>query len=102
MQLGIIAGSGELPILISKQNKDAFVLCIDNHALTNSFKNKSKSVSLLEPDLWIEILNKEAVTHLIMAGKIHRPKTLKKDLSKNAQLLLNEIVSVGDNELLIL
>ena len=98
MQLGIIAGSGELPILISKQNKDAFVLCIDNHALTNSFKNKSKSVSLLDPDLWIEILNKEAVTHLIMAGKIHRPKTLKKDLSKNAQLLLNEIVSVGDNE----
>ena len=44
MQLGIIAGSGELPILISKQNKDAFVLCIDNNALTSSFKNKSKSV----------------------------------------------------------
>ena len=97
MQLGIIAGSGELPILVSKQNKNAFVLCIDNHALPKSFKNKSESVCLLDPDLWIEILNKEAVTHIIIAGKIHRPKILKQDLSKSAQLLLNEIVSVGDN-----
>ena len=97
MQLGIIAGSGKLPILISQQNKDAFVLCIDNHTLPNSFKNKSKSVSLLEPDLWIEILNKEAVTHIVMAGKVNRPKILKQNLSENAKLLLNEIISVGDN-----
>ena len=97
MQIGIIAGSGELPILISKENKDAFVLCIDNLALPNSFKNKSKSVSLLDPDLWIDILNKEAVTHIVMAGKVHRPKILNQDLSANAKLLLNEIASVGDN-----
>ena len=97
MQIGIIAGSGELPILISKLNKDAFVLCIDNLASPNLFNNKSESVSLLDPDLWIEILNKEAVTHIVMAGKIHRPKILKQGLSVNAKLLLNEIVSVGDN-----
>jgi hypothetical protein len=97
MQLGIIAGSGQLPILIAKQNKNAFVLCIDNHALPNTFKNKSKSAPLLEPDLWIEILNKEGVTHIVLAGKVHRPKNFKQDLSKNAHLLLKEIISVGDN-----
>ncbi len=97
MKIGIVAGFGELPICISKQNKDAFVLCIDNHASIDSFENESETVCLLDPDLWIEILNREAVTHIIMAGKINRPKVLKQNLSKNAQLLLNQILLIGDN-----
>jgi len=44
MQLCIIAGSGNLPIQLAKENKDAFVLCINEHSHSRSFKNKSANV----------------------------------------------------------
>ena len=48
MKIAIIAGSGDFPIQIAKQNKDAFVLCIQGYSYQNLFENKSDSVSLLE------------------------------------------------------
>ena len=56
MQLCIIAGSGNLPLQLAKENKDAFVLCINEHSYSKSFENKSASVSLLNPDSWIDVL----------------------------------------------
>ena len=41
MKIAIIAGSGDFPIQIAKENPDAFVLCIEDHSSTNKFKNNS-------------------------------------------------------------
>ena len=72
MRIALIAGSGDLPIQIAKQNQDAFVLCIDKHSCPSSFSNKSATVSLLEPKSWISILKYNNISHLVMAGKIDR------------------------------
>ena len=97
MQLCIIAGSGNLPIQLAKENKDAFVLCINEHSHSKLFKNKSASVSLLNPDGWIEVLKLNNITHIIMVGKINRPKVFNQNLSKNGETLINKINSLGDN-----
>jgi len=97
MQLCIIAGGGNLPIQLAKENKDAFVLCINEHSHSRSFKNKSANVSLLNSDSWIEVLKFNNITHIIMVGKINRPKVITQKLSKNDETLINKINSLGDN-----
>ena len=97
MKIGIIAGSGNFPLLIAKQNKNAFVLCIENHSNSHNFKNKSMNVSLLNPDMWIEILKNENVTHIVFAGKINRPTIINEELNENAKAILGEISILGDN-----
>ena len=97
MQLCIIAGSGNLPLQLAKENKDAFVLCINEHSYSKSFENKSASVSLLNPDSWIDVLKSNNITHIIMVGKINRPKVVNKNLSKNGETLINKINFLGDN-----
>ena len=44
MKIAIIAGSGNLPVQIATQNKEAFVLCIKDYSCPNSFQNASKIV----------------------------------------------------------
>ena len=73
MQLCIIAGSGNLPIQLAKENKDAFVLCINEHSHSRSFKNKSANVSLLNTDSWIEVLKFNNITHIITLGRFIFP-----------------------------
>jgi len=97
MKIGIIAGSGHFPLFIAKQNKNAFVLCIENHSNSQNFKNKSKNVSLLNPDMWIEILKSENITHIVLAGKINRPKITNEELNENAKALISKISILGDN-----
>ena len=41
MKIAIIAGSGDFPIQIAKENPDAFVLCIEDHSSSSKFKNNS-------------------------------------------------------------
>ena len=86
MQLCIIAGSGNLPLQLAKENKDAFVLCINEHSHSRSFKNKSANVSLLNSDSWIEVLKFNNITHIIMVGKINRPKVTTQKLSKKKKV----------------
>ena len=100
MKLCIIAGSGGLPIHLARENKDAFVLCINEHSYSKSFKNKSSNVSLLDPDNWIKILKLEKISHIVMVGKINRPKILNKKLSKNGEYLFKKINFLGDNSAL--
>ena len=102
MKLCIIAGSGSLPILVAKEYKDAFVLCIKDHSYKSSFKNKSSIVSLLDPDNWIKILKLNNISHIVMAGKINRPKIINKQLSKTGDELLKKISSLGDDSALTL
>ena len=72
MKIAIIAGSGNFPIQIAKENPEAFVLCIEDHSSTNKFNNNSEVISLNDPLSWISVLKKNKITHLVMAGKINR------------------------------
>ena len=72
MKIAIIAGRGDFPIQIAKENPDAFVLCIEDHSSTSAFENTSEVISLKYPLSWISALKKNKVTHLVMAGKINR------------------------------
>ena len=100
MKLCIIAGAGGLPVHVAKENKNAFVLCIKENSHTSSFKNKSSSVSLLDPDNWIKILRINNISHIVMAGKINRPKVIDKKLSKTGDDLIKKISSLGDDSAL--
>ena len=97
MKIAIIAGSGNLPIQIAKQNKDAFVLCVEGYSYQNLFENKSEIVSLLEPLHWLTILKSNDITHIVMAGKINRPSNSNNVFKEKANELINKIISVGDN-----
>ena len=97
MKIGIIAGSGHFPLFIAKQNKNAFVLCIEGSSSSQSFTNKSSVVSLFNPDSWIQILKNQSITHLVFAGKINRPKITNQHLSESAKTIISEISNLGDN-----
>ena len=45
MKIAIIAGSGNLPVQIATQNKEAFVLCNKDYSCPNLYQNKSEFVS---------------------------------------------------------
>ena len=100
MKIAIIAGDGNFPIQIATQYKEAFVLCIEGYSSPNSFKNKSETVSLLDPLNWLSILKNNNITHIIMAGKINRPSNYNNISNKTANDLINKVLSVGDNSAL--
>ena len=100
MKIGLIAGSGDLPLYIARENPKIFVMCIDGFSNSKSFKNSSKTVSLLNPDEWIKTLNENEVTHIVFAGKIKRPNNLGMSQDIKAYGMINEILSVGDNKAL--
>ena len=97
MKIAIIAGCGNFPIQIARQNKDAFVLCIEGYSYQNLFENQSATVSLLEPLHWLTILKNNNITDIVMAGKINRPSNLNNISNEKANELINQIISVGDN-----
>ena len=100
MKLAIIAGSGDFPFQIAKENPDAFVLCVEDHSLTNAFKNKSEVISLKDPLSWISILKKNKITHVVMAGKINRLSHEKFLDNESTHTLVKTTFSLGDNSAL--
>ena len=100
MKIAIIAGSGDFPIQIAKENPDAFVLCIEDHSSTSTFKNDSEVISLNDPLSWILALRKKKITHLVMAGKINRISNEKFDDNEFSHDLIKKIFSLGDNSAL--
>ena len=100
MKIAIIAGGGNFPIQIAKQNKEAFVLCIQGYSCSTSFKNNSETVSLLDPIHWLSVLKDNNITHIIMAGKIKRPPNNKKFSNIKVNEFVNKVASVGDNSAL--
>jgi len=100
MKIGLIAGSGDLPLYIARENPKIFVMCIDGFSNSKSFKNSSKTVSLLNPDEWIKTLNENEVTHIVFAGKIKRPNNLGMSQDIKVYGMISEILSVGDNKAL--
>ena len=100
MKIAIIAGSGDFPIQIAKENPDAFVLCIEDHSSTSTFKNDSEVISLNDPLSWILALRKNKITHLVMAGKINRISNEKFDDNEFSHDLIKKTFSLGDNSAL--
>ncbi len=100
MKIAIIAGSGDFPIQIAKENPDTFVLCIEKHSLPSTFKNNSEIVSLSDPLSWISVLKKNRVTHLVMAGKINRISNIEKINNEFSHKFINKTLSLGDNSAL--
>jgi DUF1009 family protein len=100
MKIAIIAGRGDFPKQIAKENPDAFVLCVENHSIQSSFKNNSEIVSLLEPSNWISILKKNKITHIVMAGKIDRISSKILPYDKVAHKLIDQTSGLGDNSAL--
>ncbi len=102
MKIAIIAGHGDFPIQIAKENPDAFVLCVENHSSTSTFKNKSEIISLKDPLSWISVLKKNEITHLVMAGKINRISNEKCHDNELVHDLIKRTFTLGDNSALIL
>ena len=100
MKIGLIAGGGDLPLYIARENPKIFVMCIDGFSNSKFFKNSSKTVSLLNPDTWIKTLNENEVTHIVFAGKIKRPNNLGMSQDIKVYGMISEILSVGDNKAL--
>ena len=100
MKIAIIAGRGDFPIQIAKENPDAFVLCIEDHSFTSAFKNNSEVISLKDPLSWISVLKKNKITHLVMAGKINRISNEKFHDNKFSHDLIKKTFSLGDNSAL--
>ena len=97
MKIAIIAGRGDFPIQIAKENPDAFVLCIEDHSSTNTFKNNSEVISLKDPSSWISVLKKNKITHLVLAGKINRISNEKIFFNEATHELISKTFSLGDN-----
>ena len=102
MKIALIAGSGNFPKYIAKENPDTFVMCIEGFSDSNKFKNNSRIVSLLNPQLWLKILKENKITHLVFAGKFKRPQTLDLPQDNNAYGMIKDILSKGDNNALLL
>ena len=100
MKLAIIAGRGNFPFQIAKENPSAFVLCVENHSFTSAFKNKSEVISLKDPLSWISILKKNKITHVVMAGKISRFSNKKFLDNESTNDLIKKTFSLGDNSAL--
>ena len=97
MKIAIIAGGGKFPVQIANENPEAFVLCIEKYANPISFKNKTETVSLLDPSSWISILKKNKITHLVMAGKINRISTNNLSNIKFSHKLIDQTAVFGDD-----
>ena len=102
MRIAIIAGGGDLPLYLAEKNKDTFILCIREHVSSDFFHNKSSEVSILEPEKWINELNNNNITHVVMVGKIDRPKVENKLIDKNSISLLSKMTDLGDNSVLLM
>ena len=100
MKIAIIAGSGDFPIQIAKENPNAFVLCIQNHSIPNTFKNNSEVISLKDPLSWISVLKKNNITHLVMAGKINRISIENFSSEQSTHCLIKKTFTLGDNSAL--
>ena len=100
MKIAIIAGRGDFPIQIAKENPDAFVLCIEDHSSTDTFKNNSEVISLNDPLSWVSVLKKNKITHVVMAGKINRISNEKSLINESTHILIKKTLSLGDNSAL--
>ena len=97
MKSCIIAGEGNLPILLAEQNKDFIVISIRNLSVSTSFKNITHIVDMLDFNEMIKIFKKHNIKELIFVGKFYRQKKYKKKVSKEVKKILDETKFFGDD-----
>ncbi len=97
MKIAIIAGSGNFPIQIAKENPNALVLCVEGHSFPDLFKNNSEVISLNNPQSWISVLKKNKITHIVMVGKINRISNENLLIYEQTHKLIKNTFSLGDN-----
>ena len=82
MKSCIIAGEGNLPILLAEKNKDFLVIAIRSLSVLNSFKNKTYIVDMLDFNEMFKIFKTHSIKKIIFAGKFYRQKNYRKKISK--------------------
>ena len=97
MKSCIIAGEGNLPILLAEKNKDFIVISIRNLSFSNRFKNKTYMVDMLDFNKMVKILKTHGIKKIIFAGKFYRQKNYKKQVSKEIKKILDETKFFGDD-----
>ena len=97
MKSCIIAGEGNLPILLAEKNKDFIVISIRNLSFSNRFKNKTYIVDMLDFNEMVKILKTHGIKKTIFAGKFYRQKNYKKQVSKEIKKILDETKFFGDD-----
>ena len=100
MKSCIIAGKGNLPILLADKNKDFLVIAIRSLSVLNSFKNKSYIVDMLDFDEMFKIFKTHAIRKIVFAGNFYRQKKYKKNISKEFKKILDETKFFGDDSTL--
>lgn len=101
MKSCIIAGEGNLPILLADKNKDFIVITIKSLSISNRFKNLTYSVNIVDFDKMIKIFKNHNIKKLIFAGKFYRKKKYKKTVSREVNKILYETKFFGDDLTLI-
>ncbi len=97
MKSCIIAGEGNLPILLAEQNKDFLVIAIRSLSILSSFKNKTYIVDILDFNKIFKILKIHSINKIIFAGKFYRQKHYRKNISKEVKKILDETKFIGDD-----
>ena len=100
MKSCIIAGEGNLPVLLAEKNKDFLVIAIRRLSVFSDFKNKTHMVDMLDFNEMIKIFNNYDIKKLIFAGKFYRQKKYKKKISKEVKKILDETKFFGDDSTL--
>ena len=97
MKSCIIAGEGNLPILLAEKNKDFLVIAIRSLSVLSDFKNKTYMVDMLDFNEMIKILKIYDIKKIIFAGKFYRQKNYRKKISKEVKEILDETKFFGDD-----
>ena len=105
--MGIIAGSGDLPMKLAKdfssKGGEVFVALLDGH-VTHDFSNfPSDKFKIGEVGRGLDFFRFHGVTNLVMAGGVKRPNFLTLKVDKIGAILIAKIVKaklMGDDKLL--
>ena len=100
MKSCIIAGEGNLPILLAEKNKDFFVIAIKSLAVLSSFENKAYMVDMHDFNEMIKIFKTHDIRKIIFAGKFYRQKKYNKNIPKELSKILDETKFYGDDSTL--
>ena len=100
MKSCIIAGEGNLPILLAEKNKDFLVIAIRSLAVLSSFENKAYMVDMHDFNEMIKIFKTHDIKKIIFAGKFYRQKNYRKNISKEVKKILYETKFFGDDSTL--
>ena len=100
MKSCIIAGEGNLPILLAEKNKDFIVISIRSLSVSKKFKNVTYIVDMLDFNEMIKIFKTHEIKNLIFAGKFYRKKNYKKKVSQEVKKILDETKFLGDDSTL--